>query len=89
MPFVALSDSNGKVYNYHLFFLPFLKLPGGCNELRILTSLNLAIVYLRNKREKELNELLTNLNPESLHSTYVSVNFNRNWFHNRIFVFCF
>ncbi|UYV72584.1 MAU2 [Cordylochernes scorpioides] len=35
-------------------------------ELRILASLNLAIVYLRSKREQELNELLTRLNPETL-----------------------
>lgn len=35
-------------------------------ELRILASLNLAIVYLRSKREHELTELLTRLNPETL-----------------------
>ena len=47
------------------------QLHGASNEARILTSLNLAIVYLRNKRENELNELLVNLNPESLHSKFV------------------
>ncbi|KAH7643712.1 mau2 sister chromatid cohesion factor [Dermatophagoides farinae] len=50
-----------------------LTLHGASNEARILTSLNLAIVYLRNKRENELNELLVNLNPESLHSNSQSL----------------
>ncbi|XP_071042681.1 MAU2 chromatid cohesion factor homolog isoform X2 [Parasteatoda tepidariorum] len=35
-------------------------------ELRILASLNLAIVYLRSKRDQELGELLARLNPETL-----------------------
>jgi len=43
-----------------------LKTSSTCTELRILTSLNLAIVYLRNKKEKELNDLLAKLNPEAL-----------------------
>ncbi|KAL3176274.1 hypothetical protein MRX96_010591 [Rhipicephalus microplus] len=37
-------------------------------ELRILASLNLVIVYLRCHREKELQELLVRLNPETLPS---------------------
>ncbi|EEC13760.1 conserved hypothetical protein [Ixodes scapularis] len=37
-------------------------------ELRILASLNLVIVYLRCHREKELQELLARLNPETLPS---------------------
>ncbi|XP_013781785.1 MAU2 chromatid cohesion factor homolog [Limulus polyphemus] len=37
-------------------------------ELRILASLNLAIVYLRCRKEKELSELLARLNPEALPS---------------------
>ncbi|GFT75139.1 MAU2 chromatid cohesion factor homolog [Nephila pilipes] len=36
------------------------------SELRILASLNLAIVYLRSKRDHELVELLSRLNPETL-----------------------
>ncbi|XP_054710843.1 MAU2 chromatid cohesion factor homolog [Uloborus diversus] len=36
------------------------------SELRILASLNLAIVYLRSKRDHELGELLARLNPETL-----------------------
>ncbi|KFM59181.1 MAU2 chromatid cohesion factor-like protein, partial [Stegodyphus mimosarum] len=36
------------------------------SELRILASLNLAIVYLRSKRDQELSELLSRLNPETL-----------------------
>jgi MAternally-affected-uncoordination protein len=47
------------------------QIPTACTELRIMTSLNLAIVYLRNKREKELNDLLAKLNPEALPSVYV------------------
>lgn len=43
-------------------------MPSACSELKILASLNLAIVYLKNKREKELNELLAKLNPEHLSS---------------------
>lgn len=31
-----------------------------------MTSLHLAIVYIRNKRETELNELLNSINPETL-----------------------
>lgn len=50
-----------------------LNLRGSSNEARILTSLNLAIVYLRNKREKELNDLLINLNPDNLHSNSQSL----------------
>ncbi|UXI16012.1 threonine-tRNA ligase [Sarcoptes scabiei] len=50
-----------------------LNLRGSSNEARILTSLNLAIVYLRNKRENELNDLLINLNPETLHSSSQSL----------------
>ncbi|XP_023210809.1 MAU2 chromatid cohesion factor homolog [Centruroides vittatus] len=38
----------------------------GSIELQILANLNLAIVYLRSKRDKELLELLTRLNPETL-----------------------
>ena len=38
-------------------------------ELRILVSLNLAIVYLRLCKEQELNELLSKLNPDSLPSS--------------------
>ncbi|CAG2103896.1 unnamed protein product [Medioppia subpectinata] len=45
-----------------------LRAPSACTELRVMTSLNLAIVYLRNKREKELNDLLAKLNPETLPS---------------------
>ena len=45
-------------------------MPSSCIELRIMTSLNLAIVYLRNKREKELNDLLAKLNPEALPSGF-------------------
>ncbi|XP_077514835.1 mau2 sister chromatid cohesion factor [Amblyomma americanum] len=37
-------------------------------ELRILASLNLVIVYLRCHREKELQELLARLNPDTLPS---------------------
>ncbi|XP_035217480.1 MAU2 chromatid cohesion factor homolog [Stegodyphus dumicola] len=36
------------------------------SELRILASLNLAIVYLRSKRDHELTELLARLNPDTL-----------------------
>jgi len=50
-----------------------LRTPSACTELRVMTSLNLAIVYLRNKREKELNDLLAKLNPETLPSVSQSL----------------
>ncbi|XP_054160592.1 MAU2 chromatid cohesion factor homolog [Oppia nitens] len=50
-----------------------LRIPSACTELRVMTSLNLAIVYLRNKRERELNDLLGKLNPETLPSVSQSL----------------
>lgn len=45
-----------------------LRAPAASSELKILASLNLAIVYLKMNRERELNDLLVKLNPEQLPS---------------------
>ena len=45
-----------------------LRSPGISVDLRILASLNLAIVYLRVGRERELSDLLATLNPDGLAS---------------------
>ena len=42
---------------------------GHNKELCVLTSLNLAIVYLKNNKVNELNDLLQKLNPDHLHFT--------------------
>ncbi|KAG9510231.1 MAU2 chromatid cohesion factor-like protein, partial [Fragariocoptes setiger] len=43
------------------------------SELRIMSMLNLALCYLRTRKETELNELLPRLNPETLTSPPISI----------------
>ena len=47
-------------------FNAVLRENGASSDLRIMASLNLAIVYLRSRKEQELNDLLIRLNPESI-----------------------
>lgn len=51
-------------YTIFFFFLQFQLSPE--KELWTFANLNLAIVYLRQKRDQEFNALLDRINPESL-----------------------